>query len=362
MSRLLVIEDDEMLRLLTAEILETEGGYQVDTAADGATGIAAAQAHRPDLILCDIVMGGLDGYAVLAALRQDPLTATIPVIFLTGVGESVALRKGMELGADDYLTKPVSSERLVRAVSARLSRSVDLRRESLRRFDALRGDLARALPHEFLTPLTVVMGLSSMLMEEGAVETADVREVARGIFLGATALQRTIEKFLFYAELEAAGPADPGSAVKPDAIPSVITGAARAEATRVDRGSDLVVEVETIPIAMPKEHLEVLIAELVENAMKFSTSPSKVSVRSRSGEDASEIVVADLGQGMTPDHLASLMRAPFLRRHQEQPGSGLGLAIVRRLVKLHGGDLAFETEPGHGTTARVRFPKAGAGG
>jgi signal transduction histidine kinase len=361
MSRLLVIEDDEMLRLLTAEILETEG-YQVDTAADGATGIAVAQAQRPDLILCDIVMGGLDGYAVLAALRQDPLTATIPVIFLTGVGEPVALRKGMELGADDYLTKPVSSARLVGAVAARLSRSVDLRRESLRRFDALRGDLARALPHEFLTPLTVVMGLSSMLMEEGAVETADVREVARGIYLGAIALQRTIEKFLFYAELEAAEAADAGSAVKPDAIPSVITEAARAEAMRVDRGSDLVVEVETIPIAMPKEHLEALVTQLVENAMKFSKSPSKVSVQCRAGEDASEIVVADLGQGMTPDHLASLMRAPFLRRHQEQPGSGLGLAIVRRLVKLHGGELAFETEPGHGTTARVRLPKAGAGG
>jgi signal transduction histidine kinase len=361
MSRLLVIEDDEMLRLLTAEILETEG-YQVDTAVDGATGIAVAQAQRPDLILCDIVMGGLDGYAVLAALRQDPLTATIPVIFLTGVGEPVALRKGMELGADDYLTKPVSSERLVRAVSARLSRSVDLRRESLRRFDALRGDLARALPHEFLTPLTVVMGLSSMLMEEGAVETADVTEVARGIFLGAIALQRTIEKFLFYAELEAAEAAGPGSAVEPDAIPSVITEAARAEAMRVDRGSDLIVEVETIPIAMPKEHLEALVTQLVENAMKFSKSPAKVSVRCRSGGDASEIVVADLGQGMTPDHLASLMRAPFLRRHQEQPGSGLGLAIVRRLVKLHGGELAFETEPGHGTTARVRLPKAGAGG
>jgi signal transduction histidine kinase len=69
------------------------------------------------------------------------------------------------------------------------------------------------------------------------------------------------------------------------------------------------------------------------------------------------LTVADLGRGMTPAHVDGLARAPFLRRHQEQPGLGLGLAIVRRLVNLHGGEVTFDTTPGRGTTVSVRLPR-----
>lgn len=341
---------------LTVAILEEEG-YTVDSAADGATGIALAHERRPDLILCDIVMSGLDGYAVLAALRQDPLSATIPVIFLTGIGESTALRKGMELGADDYLTKPFSAERLVRAVAARLDRSVAARRDSLRRLDALQANLARALPHEFLTPLTAVMGLSSMLMEDGAVPTAEVREVARGIFRSGAVLQRAITKFLLYAELDAGVSATPGDALTPDVVTLVISNAASAAAARVNRESDLTVEIQAVPIGMPRHHLEALVTELVDNAMKFSKSPSGVTVRCGRLGDACLLTVADLGQGMAPAHVDGLARAPFLRRHQDQPGSGLGLVIVRRLAELHGGDITFDTTPGRGTTVNVSVPR-----
>ena len=111
-------------------------------------------------------MGGVDGYEVLTALRRDPRTAIIPVISFTGVGGDTAVRHGMNLGADDYLVKPISTELLVRAVRARLNRSAVFRREAARRLEELRTDLARSLlPHELLTPLTAVMALSSLLME-----------------------------------------------------------------------------------------------------------------------------------------------------------------------------------------------------
>ena len=201
-SRLLVIEDDAALRSAMVDLLEEEG-HQVDAAADGASGLALARERRFDLIICDVKMRDLDGYAVRTALREDPFNATIPFIFLPGIGERTACRQDMQVGADDCLTKPVAAERLVRAVAARLNRSLALRRETLRRLDALRAHLARALPHEFLTPLTAVMGLSSMLMEDGAVPAADVREVARGIFAGGAALQRAIGKLLLCHELDA---------------------------------------------------------------------------------------------------------------------------------------------------------------
>src|SRR5689334_24605851 len=109
MKRILVIEDQPVMRRNIQTILEMEG-FDVAVAENGRKGVAAAQSAPPDLILCDVMMPELDGYGVLSALREDGKTATIPFIFLTAKGEKNDLRTGMNLGADDYLAKPVSSE------------------------------------------------------------------------------------------------------------------------------------------------------------------------------------------------------------------------------------------------------------
>ncbi|HVR35264.1 MAG TPA: response regulator transcription factor [Methylomirabilota bacterium] len=121
MKTILVIEDEpEMRRNLTT--LLRLAGFRVVAAEDGHKGIAAARREKPDLILCDVMMPGLDGYGVLVGLRGAPATETIPFIFLTAKGEKTDLRHGMSVGADDYLTKPVGREELLAAVEARLKR------------------------------------------------------------------------------------------------------------------------------------------------------------------------------------------------------------------------------------------------
>lgn len=121
MKRILLIEDQPVMRRNIRTILEMEG-FEVVAAENGKKGLEAAQKNPPDLILCDVMMPELDGYGVLAALRQDAQTATIPFIFLTAKGEKTDLRTGMNLGADDYLAKPVGSDELVCAVNARFER------------------------------------------------------------------------------------------------------------------------------------------------------------------------------------------------------------------------------------------------
>jgi DNA-binding NarL/FixJ family response regulator len=121
MKRILVIEDQPVMRRNIQTILEMEG-FDVVVAENGRKGVAAAQSVPPDLILCDVMMPELDGFGVLAALRENEKTATIPFVFLTAKGEKTDLRTGMNLGADDYLAKPVSSEELVAAVKARFDR------------------------------------------------------------------------------------------------------------------------------------------------------------------------------------------------------------------------------------------------
>lgn len=123
---ILVIEDEADYRNLFLDVLEDKG-FDTIGAENGIAGIKQAQKHLPDLVICDIQMPDMDGYSVLSTLREDPATAIIPFIFLTGSNHQAALRKGMELGADDYLTKPSTIEDLLRAIAVRLEKQASLK-------------------------------------------------------------------------------------------------------------------------------------------------------------------------------------------------------------------------------------------
>lgn len=127
MKTILVIEDNQVIRDNVAEILSLDN-YNVLKAPNGKIGIEMAQKHLPDLILCDIMMAGIDGYGVLHVLHKDPETQTIPFIFLTSKTERRDFRMAMELGADDYLTKPVGGSELLSAIESRFRKSEILKR------------------------------------------------------------------------------------------------------------------------------------------------------------------------------------------------------------------------------------------
>src|SRR5580692_476599 len=122
MKKILLIEDNREMRENTSEILDL-ANYVVVTAENGRKGVDVCKKEKPDLIICDIMMPDLDGYGVLHILSKDPETAAIPFIFLTAKAEKSDMRKGMNLGADDYLTKPFDDTELLNAVEVRLKRS-----------------------------------------------------------------------------------------------------------------------------------------------------------------------------------------------------------------------------------------------
>ena len=122
MKKILVIEDEPEMRRNLVTVLRLEK-YQPVAAENGRAGVELAKREKPDLILCDVMMPELDGHGVLQALREDTRTALIPFVFLTAKGEKDDLRSGMNLGADDYLTKPVAKADLLKAIAARLLRA-----------------------------------------------------------------------------------------------------------------------------------------------------------------------------------------------------------------------------------------------
>ncbi|MDC1162478.1 response regulator [Tenacibaculum sp.] len=128
MKKILLIEDDIVLRENTAELLELSN-YEVVTASNGSIGVQVALSSTPDIVVCDIMMPELDGYGVLEALSKNKITKHIPFIFLSAKTERKDVRKGMNLGADDYITKPFSEEELISAIESRIAKAAILKEE-----------------------------------------------------------------------------------------------------------------------------------------------------------------------------------------------------------------------------------------
>lgn len=141
MKKILVIEDEQIIRENILKLLKAEG-FDVTGAENGAQGLNAAVSNLPDVIICDVMMPELDGYGVLMALRSNPVTATVPFVFLTGKAERSEMRQGMELGADDYLTKPFTKAELVGAISSRLKKQEAVAEQ----YKILRGQSCALIP------------------------------------------------------------------------------------------------------------------------------------------------------------------------------------------------------------------------
>ena len=172
MKKILLIEDDTIMRENTAEILEL-AQYHVTTAANGRAGSTLAKELRPDLIICDIMMPELDGYGVLHVLSKDPKTASIPFIFLTAKAEKSEMRRGMDLGADDYLTKPFEDTELLSAIESRLKKADVIKKEYSGNLEGLNQFLDHASGLHELQSLSKSRPLSKYKKKEVIFHTGD---------------------------------------------------------------------------------------------------------------------------------------------------------------------------------------------
>src|SRR5262245_8198566 len=283
MNKILIIEDEELLRQSTRFALQRKG-YEMHEAADGAAGIEMARRILPDLIICDINMGRMDGYAVLEAVRHA--TATVPFILMTGMGDPETMRRGMNLGADDYLDKPFTSAQLYSAVAARLKKTQVMRETAERKLADLRTNLSLALPHEMITPLNGIFGLAQLLSTEAAsLSPAEVAEYGTSILESAERLHRTVRNFVLYGQLElqasdAAAVAALRQAVTAT-VAQVIESRACHIAQRAGRADDLRLDLADGAVAVGLDLLTSLVDGLLENAFKFSPARSEVLVSAK---------------------------------------------------------------------------------
>ncbi|HBB31016.1 MAG TPA: hybrid sensor histidine kinase/response regulator [Cyanobacteria bacterium UBA8803] len=367
MKKILVIEDEAAVRENLMELLDAEN-FQVLGAGDGYVGINLAQQHLPDLIVCDVMMPKLNGFAVLTALRQNPATAMIPFVFLTAKAEKRDWRQGMELGADDYLTKPFTREELLRAIASRFQKQAAIERQQAEKLERLRSSITLSLPEEMRSPLTNILGFSQLLVQEAdSLERQDIKEMSVSISKAGERLHRLIQNFLLYAELEAIA-TDPHriQALRSSRISSVASAIEQIvleQAQQVNREADLQLDLQDSSVQIAKVRLAKIVEELSNNAFKYSTPGTPVRVigtpvsRGNPATLFYALSVSDLGRGMSANQIAELgAYRQFERQLYEQQGSGLGLIISKRLAQLLGGELTIDSTLNQQTTVRVMLP------
>ena len=361
MTTILAIEDESSILNNILETLEI-GGFNAKGAQSGLNGITLAQEILPDLIICDIMMPELDGYGVLMKIRDNPLTATIPFIFLTARAEKSDMRKGMQIGADDYITKPFTPQELLAAVDARLERQASLAEEYSRKLTDLRQSIIHTMPHELNTPLTGILGYGEMLMMDyDTIEPDQILMMAGMIVRSGKRLHRLVENYLLYAQI-AVTMGDPKKVNRirqnsdSDNTRTVIEQVAKKTAANAERVADLTLELTDTPAQISEADLSKITEELISNAFKFSQLGTKVKIMGVSSSDSFMLCVADTGRGMTAEQLKNIgAYSQFERKLYEQQGSGLGLIISKRLTELHGGKFTIESVPNKGTRVCVEF-------
>ncbi|WP_138991087.1 response regulator [Larkinella sp. C7] len=359
-TQILIIEDEEQIRENVAEWLRLNG-FEVETAPDIKQGVTLAILERPDLILCDVLMPRMDGYQVLETIRSNRSLTSVPFMFLTAKTDLKDVRRGMALGADDYLTKPFTGESLLLAVENRLQREA-LRKASLQAQLAEQHlKMARAAGHEYNTTLNGIIGMSTLLANHlDEFDDVDAVSMLETIRVCGLRLKRSLDNVQRIGILQHVDPSHSAytyfttgtTTLQPDRVKEQI----RLVENRQEQQVTWRVDVEEATLQISEENLTLILDELIDNAIKFSDQAG-ITITGYLEGDEYRLAVGNKGRMFKPEHVTQI--APYTqfdREEFEQQGFGLGLAIVKKLVDLNHGSLSIGCYPDGWTKAMVWLP------
>lgn len=368
-GNILVVDDTPPnLRLLAAML--SDDGYHVRPVTSGRLALQAIESELPDLILLDINMPEMNGYAVCETLKEDPKTRDLPIIFISALTETIDKVVAFELGGVDYVTKPFQREEVLARVDThlrltRLNRENIAARKAAEQAAEAKSRFLSSMSHELRTPLTAIMGLAELLKFETDGPLADQqKEFVNQIELSAQDLLALIDDILDMARLDSHG-------IKANwqtfSAPTCLQRTADLMATQFQKqGLSHTVEIDPAAGDMVGDERKIkqILLNLIGNAVKFTPKGGKVTMRVLPEGNGVRFEVADTGIGIPADECERVFSEFYRLRRDDASntkGTGLGLALVRRLVEIHGGDIGVHSVEGEGSTFWFTIPQNTAG-
>ncbi|QDK81142.1 hybrid sensor histidine kinase/response regulator [Spirosoma sp. KCTC 42546] len=358
--QILVIEDESSIRENVAELLTLQG-FSVDTAADGQEGINRAIQSQPDLILCDVMMPGMNGYQVLESIRAHRSLSHLPFIFLTARAEPDDLRQGMVLGADDYLIKPFTSKDLLKSIETRLKREQIRNHQVQVQLTNYLTNLGRVTIHEHNTPLAGIMGFIGLLKEDyPTLDSAEMESMLDQMMRCCLRLKRTLENerltnLLIHPHGSAEHDAlSQGNSYVFDALVKEVKQTIEKEH---EEPATILTTTEMAHLRLPPHSLTKILEELIDNAIKFSERGRDVCVSGLIRDECYQLTITNWGRAFkSSDSLRIAPYTQFDRKYYEQQGSGLGLFIVKTLIEMNQGHLQIDSKPEGLTKVTLQLP------
>lgn len=357
--KILIIEDESKIRDRVKQILELEG-YEVIEADNGYKGIKAAKKQLPDLILCDITMPVVNGYQVLEDLQDSEDTSEIPFIFITGKSDIADLRRGMNLGADDYLPKPFSTQELLHVIKTRLSKIEKIKTKSEKTLNQIRKNLSLSIPNEILSPLNAVIGITNLLLSDyERLSDKEIKNFLKAVQISENKLYRLIENFLLYARLSVSSKEENIQNFRKNNAnfsKEILEETAYSAAAVHGRKDDLIIDCEDALLEAEEKGLEKIIFEIADNAFNFSNKNSKVKITGKTEDDKYLLIFENYGKCMTPEQIKNIGGfIQFDKSFLNHKGTGLGLIISKSLIEIFGGSLEINCEDNRKTIVKIKF-------
>lgn len=346
MPTILIIDDEQELCAILEDLFTSEG-FRVLTANDGDQGVRIARAQQPDVILSDIRMPGISGHEAVVEFRKIPALTATPIILFTANADLEDMRKGMDAGADDYLSKPAELDDILRTVNKHLDRSAARRDETRKELVAQRANTGAILPVDLVDPLHEIIGCASVLQSDAKLMTeAEVSEFSRNIIQSAETLNQRFENFILFSRIQSGDLVV--SAPRMVDLSKLVTTTAQQVAGRHHRTNTLRLDIEASTAAASVELLSKALAEILDNACRYSLSSEPIDVALHATDDAFEISVQDYGMGIGQDQLERLEKETITR--------GCGMLLSRKLTEAMGGSWDLENRPKQGAKIIIRFP------
>ena len=359
----ILVVDDNPLVVNVVRSLFTAHDYQVYTCSNGSEALPFLSSKAVDVILCDVMMPKMDGYRFHEAVRHRPECAHIPFVFLTSLSEADQIRRGKELGADDYIVKPFHPDELLAVVRGKVRRSRELRNLSEEQYDSYRRRVIHTLSHEFRTPLVAINTGTELLIEQaGRLDGEKAAHLLEAVRRGGKRLEHLVNDFMLLQQIEA-GLAKRLFATRSVAEPLGAFIVAHLEEKRASLEAEgFFVESEDTSGNAVVRFFAPQITDIMDrfysNAVKFSGSDREISVRIYLRHNMVHVEVRDRGLGVNPTRIKEAIDVfgQIDREKLEQQGGGLGLSIANRYATLHGGRLEFERREGGGSVVSLLLP------